>query len=57
VVDDMAVLTQALGDVVGGLLVVFDEEDFHFSPDSACGIGVCLDSGPNATFPNYTNIQ
>ena len=29
VVDDMAVLAQALGDVVGGLLVVFDEEDFH----------------------------
>jgi hypothetical protein len=30
----MAVLAQALGDVVGGLLVVFDEEDFHGSPDS-----------------------
>src|SRR4029078_2313298 len=28
-VDDMAVLAQALGDVVGGLLVVFDEEDLH----------------------------
>jgi hypothetical protein len=32
-VDDMAVLAQALGDVVGGLLVVFDEKDFHLSPD------------------------
>jgi hypothetical protein len=29
VVDHMAVLAQALGDVVGGLLVVFDQEDFH----------------------------
>ena len=28
-VDHMAVLAQALGDVVGGLLVVFDQEDFH----------------------------
>src|SRR5207253_2488777 len=32
VVNDMAVLAQALGDVLGGLLVVFDEEDFHFRP-------------------------
>src|SRR5262249_45880466 len=28
-VDDVAVLAQALADVFGGLLVVFDEEDLH----------------------------
>ena len=48
-VDDMAVLAQALGDVVGGLLVVFDEEDFH-----GCRLS---GAAPGATLPNYTNIQ
>jgi hypothetical protein len=36
-VDHMAVLAQALGDVVGGLLVVFDEEDFHVARLSGAG--------------------
>ena len=37
VIDHMAVLAQAVGDVVGGLLVVFDEENLHGWPSVCAG--------------------
>ena len=50
-VDDMAVLAQALGDVVGGLLVVFDEEDLHGLP-----VRPALVAGPFAGIPAKNNV-
>jgi hypothetical protein len=50
-VDDMAVLAQALGDVVGGLLVVFDEEDLHGLP-----VRPTLGAGPFARIRAKNNV-
>jgi hypothetical protein len=55
----MAVLAQALGEVVGGLLVVFDEEDFHGLPVRRALVAgpLCLNPGQKQRSPTIQTFK